>query len=613
MADDSALIGRLREGLALGAPGGVTEADTRQRLIDPVVAWLGYDAARVRLESHVAGNRPDYLLYAEPLTEGGPAQAVVEAKPLGADFDRVTAADRTESRVRRRPACGKPACGTRTRMGLLRLLTLIAAMLAWALAACVSDGAAPDAAATPDASPTPTAARPPGGPCANGIAVPEPDRNPGLVEDCNALLAARDAFAASGPLPKPVRTWSADRDVSHWWGVGLGGGSSPRVHALILSPLAIGAAAEVGMEMLEAIPPRPRPDPAVPVSGISAGSAFLGGSIPPDLGRLAELRDLDLGWNELTGAIPPELGDLDRLERLLLDGNDLSGSIPPELGRLVRLRALSLGGNRLTGGIPPGLGGLVALEHLDLAYNELSGGIPPEIGSLVRLRGLYLQANRLTGDIPPELADLTALDFAGLFGNRLSGSMPPPGGPCSNGVAVPEPGQNRALVRHCNTLLAVRDDLAGDADLNWSADLPISAWDGTLESAGGVSVDNILQTWGAEGKGSAPHDMPYLGILGLSRLGLTGGIPPELGRLAFLNELVLADNDLTGSIPPELGDLAFLRVLDLSGNDLTGGLPPELGGLHLNWLVLDDDLGGCLPPRLHAVYQPAGQSALPSC
>ena len=97
MADDSALIGRLREGLALGAPGGVTEADTRQRLIDPVVAWLGYDAARVRLESHVAGNRPDYLLYAEPLTEGGPAQAVVEAKPLGADFDRVTAADRTES------------------------------------------------------------------------------------------------------------------------------------------------------------------------------------------------------------------------------------------------------------------------------------------------------------------------------------------------------------------------------------------------------------------------------------------------------------------------------------------------------------------------------------
>ena len=97
MADDSALIGRLREGLALGAPDGVTEADTRQRLIDPVVAWLGYDERRVRLESHAAGNRPDYLLYAGPLTEGGPAQAVVEAKQLGADFDRVTAADRTES------------------------------------------------------------------------------------------------------------------------------------------------------------------------------------------------------------------------------------------------------------------------------------------------------------------------------------------------------------------------------------------------------------------------------------------------------------------------------------------------------------------------------------
>ena len=97
MTDERALADRLREGVRLVALEGDSEAATRQRLIGPVIAWLGYDDQRVRWERHDAGNRPDYLLYADPITEGGPAQAVVEAKPLDADFDRVTATDRTES------------------------------------------------------------------------------------------------------------------------------------------------------------------------------------------------------------------------------------------------------------------------------------------------------------------------------------------------------------------------------------------------------------------------------------------------------------------------------------------------------------------------------------
>ena len=41
--------------------------------------------------------------------------------------------------------------------------------------------------------------------CSNGIAVPDPQDNPGLVSDCAALLAARDAFAADTSLD-----WSSD-------------------------------------------------------------------------------------------------------------------------------------------------------------------------------------------------------------------------------------------------------------------------------------------------------------------------------------------------------------------------------------------------------------------
>ncbi|WP_420448358.1 leucine-rich repeat domain-containing protein [Candidatus Palauibacter sp.] len=55
----------------------------------------------------------------------------------------------------------------------------------------------------------------------------------------------------------------------------------------------------------------------------------------------------------LSGPIPPELGDLANLRELHLWINQLSGPIPPELGNLANLRSLNLGINRLSGPIPP--------------------------------------------------------------------------------------------------------------------------------------------------------------------------------------------------------------------------------------------------------------------
>ena len=45
---------------------------------------------------------------------------------------------------------------------------------------------------------------------------------------------------------------------------------------------------------------------------------------------------------------------------------------------------------------------------------------------------------------------------------------------CSNGTVVPRPADNRVLVRDCSLLLAMRDTLAGDVSLDWSADAAIS-------------------------------------------------------------------------------------------------------------------------------------------
>ena len=50
--------------------------------------------------------------------------------------------------------------------------------------------------------------------------------------------------------------------------------------------------------------------------------------------------------------------------------------------------------------------------------------------------------------------------------------------------------------------------------------------------------------------------------LTLEGLGLTEGIPAEVGRLSALRRLVLTDNDLT-SVPAEIGQLTSLERLDL--------------------------------------------------
>jgi hypothetical protein len=61
--------------------------------------------------------------------------------------------------------------------------------------------------------------------------------------------------------------------------------------------------------------------------------------------------------------------------------------------------------------------------------------------------------------------------------------------------------------------------------------------------------------------------------------GFTGTIPPELGNLTKLKELVLYHNQLTGSIPKELGNLTNLNWVSVFHNQLTGNIPKELGNL----------------------------------
>ena len=65
-----------------------------------------------------------------------------------------------------------------------------------------------------------------------------------------------------------------------------------------------------------------------------------------------QVTGLALRDNELSGEIPPELGSLTNLNELDLSSNELTGEIPQELGSLTNLKVFNLGANQLTGEIP---------------------------------------------------------------------------------------------------------------------------------------------------------------------------------------------------------------------------------------------------------------------
>ena len=78
---------------------------------------------------------------------------------------------------------------------------------------------------------------------------------------------------------------------------------------------------------------------------------------------------LSLRDNQLTGSIPYELGYLANLESITVSNNRLTGMIPAELGNLTNLNRLQVSGNDLTGCIP------AALE--DVRFNDFDELDPP--------------------------------------------------------------------------------------------------------------------------------------------------------------------------------------------------------------------------------------------
>ncbi|XP_028124357.1 probable LRR receptor-like serine/threonine-protein kinase At3g47570 [Camellia sinensis] len=151
----------------------------------------------------------------------------------------------------------------------------------------------------------------------------------------------------------------------------------------------------------------------------------LSGSIPREVIGISSLsKSLDLSRNSLTGPIPPEVGSLKTLVELNLSYNKLSGKIPSSLGSCNTLEYLFLDNNSLGGAIPQSLSSLKAIEELGLSHNNLSGEIPIFFEKFPFLRNLNLSFNNLEGEVPVKGVFQNASAISISRNNKLCGGIP---------------------------------------------------------------------------------------------------------------------------------------------------------------------------------------------
>ncbi|KAJ3108287.1 hypothetical protein HDU96_007569 [Phlyctochytrium bullatum] len=99
------------------------------------------------------------------------------------------------------------------------------------------------------------------------------------------------------------------------------------------------------------------------------------------------------------GPLPPSLGQLTYLEQLNLSGNSFVGPVPLELFNLTNLRILDLGNNAMSGILPKEIGQLTKLSDFNITANLLSGPLPNALVNLRQLQNLDVSRNFLNGTV----------------------------------------------------------------------------------------------------------------------------------------------------------------------------------------------------------------------
>ncbi|KAJ0538892.1 putative non-specific serine/threonine protein kinase [Helianthus annuus] len=318
------------------------------------------------------------------------------------------------------------------------------------------------------------------------------------------------------------------------------------------------------------------------------------GPIPESLGRLTNLRVLNLVFNGLTGSIPKALERLRSLEILNLSDNDLTGPIPTFLGKLT---TLDLSRNQFTGSIPTSLGRLASLQAFSAPSNLLNGMIPVSIGRLSKLVLLDLSNNSLEGLVSEaHFATLSMLKRLDITSNHklifnISQEWIPPFqlrsfqlGSCKIANGFPQWLQTQ---RKLEKLMMSNASLQGHLPtwlrkmpLIYYLDLSYNKLTGTLTNLPINKYSRYLVLHENFFNGSFPKSLcrgTLLQIFDISRNVISGNIPDCVENLHEMETFILSSNRMSGVLPSSLGNMSSsLKWLKINDNKFSGKLPRNL-------------------------------------
>ena len=342
-----------------------------------------------------------------------------------------------------------------------------------------------------------------------------------------------------------------------------------------------------------------------------------GGTVPQEIELIPGLKRFALCNSTLNTTLhkllPSNIGKLENLGELHIEYNQLDGSFPAVLGELTALSSLSLAGNQLEGSIPSELGMLTGLTALQLDHNEFTL-LPTELGLLTKLASnitdLQLNNNNLLA-LPSEIGIFTACTSLSIHSNNIRERIPSQAGRLTNLAVLTMDFQSLAMATALTGLtgLHLLFLLSGNKFTDEQVEVfGIDHRVGTIPPELGLFSNLLKVTFDYGVTGTIPSQLGNLASLRLWSFRvwlheLSGTIPTDIGRLSALQFLNLPAERLSGTLPSELGLLSALGDLNLGGNLLTGSIPSELGLLsNLELLMLQEmNLNGRIPSELGAL------------
>ncbi|XP_056159289.1 probable LRR receptor-like serine/threonine-protein kinase At3g47570 [Syzygium oleosum] len=326
------------------------------------------------------------------------------------------------------------------------------------------------------------------------------------------------------------------------------------------------------------------------------------GQIPLNLSRCSNLLVLDFGENKLRGNLPSELGSLSNLQQLIVEKNNLTGNIPPSFGNLSSLQLFATSFNNLSGMIPKTLGRLRTLNTLFLGHNKFVGTIPLSIFNISTLTALDAAENQIEGGLPSNLGfTLPNLKKIGLYDNHLTGPIPESISNASN-LSFFEISSNNftgkvpsfSKMRGLYWFNIVENNLgsAQSADLDFLCSLTNSTNLTKLVIAGNAFRGPIPDCIG--------NLSITLSVFSLAINYISGTLHSGIGNLINLEILHMSDNNISGNIPSEIGNLNKMKFLDLGQNRFSGQIPESIGNLSMltKFYLADNNLWGSIPSSL---------------